>query len=356
MTSGPDRQKTLTLVEQARRQGARQAPACAELGVSERTVQRWRRGDRPCEDRRPYADRPAPSHRLTPAERDRILRIANTAPFQSLPPAQIVARLADEGTYVASESTMYRVLREAKQLAHRGARREPVRREPTTHLATAPNQVWMWDITWLRGPVKGLFYYLYMIMDLYSRKIVGWEVYAEENGEHAAELLGRAALREGLRGKPVILHADNGSPMKAATLLETMHRLNVSASYSRPRVSNDNAYAERLFGTAKYRPDYPRDGFDSIEAAQDYMLDFVRWYNGEHRHAGIGFVTPDQCHQRQADAVLAKRRAVYAAARQRHPRRWSRQPRPWPEPGAVELNPQRQVVAKPERDACEVAA
>lgn len=200
--------------------------------------------------------------------------------------------------------------------------------------------MWTWDITWLPGPVKGLFFYLYLILDVYSRKIVGWEVYPRERSDHAAELVWRAVMAEGCVNKPLVLHADNGSPQKGSTLLAMLDSLGVQTSYSRPRVSNDNAYSEAAFRTCKYRPDYPGQGFKSLEETRQWVHRFVHWYNHEHRHSGIRFVTPHERHQGTDHQVLAQRLAVYQAARAKHPERWSRNIRCWEPVAEVWLNPE----------------
>ena len=190
---------------------------------------------------------------------------------------------------------------------------------------------------YLPSGIRGLYYYLYLILDIYSRKIVGWEVEVEESGAHGAALVQQTALREGIarQREPWVLHADNGSPMKSATL----QWLGVQPSHSRPRVSNDNAYAESVFRTCKYRPEYPADGFGTLDEARAWMLRFVRWYNTEHRHSGLNFVTPVQRHEGEADTVMRQRIKVYEIARARHPRRWSREIRNWSLPDSVWLDP-----------------
>lgn len=216
-----------------------------------------------------------------------------------MPPCEIVPALADEGTYIASESTFYRILREEKMQNHRGRSQEPGKHgKPTSYVATAPNQVWTWDITYLRGPIKGVFFYLYLIIDLFSRDIVGWEVWAEESAEHASVLIRRACLAQGrLTTMPLVLHSDNGSPMKGAIMLETLYALGITPSNSRPRVSNDNLYSESLFKTLKYRPNYQPNGFGSIAEAREWCRVFVHWYRYEHHHSGIKFLTPGERHQ-----------------------------------------------------------
>jgi putative transposase len=337
MTSLSDRITLMTLVDEAVAAGARQARACEELGISARTLQRWRDG---AGDRRPVAERPAPRNRLSDAERAELLAIANTPAYASLPPHQIVPRLADSGRYVASESTLYRVLKAAGQQQHRGRSRRPNARVVTTHRADGPNQLWCWDITWLPTTVRGQFYYWYMMKDVHSRKLVANEVHVEESAEHAADLLARGCLREGLAGKPLVLHADNGSAMKGATMLAAMQNLGVMPSFSRPRVSNDNAHAETVFRTAKYCPLWPQKPFESLNAARAWVHRFVAWYNTEHRHSGLRYVTPSQRHRGEADQLLQDRIRVYTAARAKHPERWSGPIRNWSLDSVVWLNPE----------------
>ena len=344
MTTLTEREQLIQWIEEAVQAGARLAPACAEADISIRTHQRWTHHETVCADARPNAQRPTPMNKLSAEECAAIISTANAARFASLPPSQIVPRLADEGEYLASESSFYRVLHAADQLHHRGRAAAPVKRVATTHVAHAPNEVWCWDITYLPAAIRGDFFYLYLMLDLYSRKIVGWEIYAEESGENASALLKRSCLAEciGLHGKPLVLHADNGSPMKSATLRATMQTLGVASSYSRPRVSDDNAYVESLFRTCKYRPDYPAQGFANMDDARTWVQQFARWYNSEHRHSGIVFVTPEQRHQGADVALLKQRRQVYTAAQQRHPQRWSRETRNWTPVNEVWLNPERQ--------------
>ena len=328
--------------------GARREQACEELGVSVRTVQRWAHR---AEDGRPGAVRAAPSNKLSEAERERVLAIANEPAHASLAPHQIVPRLADEGVYVASESTFYRVLKAANQQHRRGRVRRPSQRTATTHRADGPNQLWCWDITWLPTTVKGQFYYWYMMKDIHSRKLVANEVHVSETSEQAARLLVNGCLREGLAGRPLVLHSDNGAAMKGSTMLASMQNLGVMPSFSRPRVSNDNAYAETLFRTAKYCPLWPQKPFDTLVAARAWVQRFVQWYNEEHRHSGIRYVTPAQRHRGEAPELLQHRVAVYEAARKRQPQRWSGKIRNWTLPDAVWLNPEREVDSGQKRKA-----
>jgi putative transposase len=342
MSELPERQSMVQDIAKAREQGARLEQACEVVGICLRTYRRWTRHGEVKADGRPQAVRPAPSNRLSEEERRQILQVCNEPRFTSLPPSQIVPRLADEGRYLASESTLYRMLHAAGQQHHRGRAAAPGGKAPTSHEATGPNQVWCWDITYLPSKIRGLYFYLYLILDLYSRKVVGWEVHADESGEHAAVLLRRTALSEAIQAwrQPLVLHADNGSPMKSATLLATMQWLGMTPSHSRPRVSNDNAFAESVFRTFKYRPGYPSQGFATIEEARAWVMRFVAWYNTEHRHSGLNFVTPEQRHTSQADAIMAKRIEVYEAARARNPQRWSGNCRDWSLPESVWLNPE----------------
>jgi transposase InsO family protein len=206
-------------------------------------------------------------------------------------------------------------------------------------VAKGPNQVWSWDITYLRSPIRGAFFYLYVVVDVWSRKIVGWAVHEEESGDHASALIEAACAREGVERGELVLHSDNGGPMKAATLLAMLEVLGVAASFSRPRVSNDNPFSEALFRTAKYRPQYPRRPFKSLDEARSWAADFARWYNTEHRHSAIRFVTPDERHSGRDTELLAQRAALYATARERRPERWTGSTRIWTPVREVALNP-----------------
>jgi transposase InsO family protein len=352
MISTPDRQNAMALIDQAIAAGAGRAQACAELGIDERSYRRWRARDGTPEDRRPRALWPAPRNALSAEERRAVLDTCNSPAFESLPPSQIVPRLADEGRYLASEASFYRILRAEGQQHHRGRAKPTVRRPPpTSHRARGPCQVWSWDITWMPGPIRGGFFYLYLILDIFSRKIVGWEVHERESAEHAAELVRRAVRVEGCLTRPLVLHADNGSPMKGATMKATLERLGITASYSRPRVADDNPFSEALFRTCKYRPDWPASGFASREDAQRWVARFVAWYNHEHRHSAIRFVTPSARHAGEDRAILERRTDLYAKARAANPARWSRQIRNWTPASDVCLNPERDTGDRKIRDA-----
>ncbi len=327
----------LELIDEAVRCGARLEPACKILGLSVRTIQRWQ-AHGGGEDRR-HGPKREPPNKLSTAERQEVLEIVNSPEYCDLSPNQIVPRLADEGLYVASEATMYRILHEEAQLSHRQRSRPAITWRPQEHVATGPCQVFSWDITYLRSPVQGSFFYLYLILDVWSRKILGAEVYREESMDLASELFERTCREHDLDPEGVVLHSDNGGPMKGSTMLATLKRLGVVASFSRPRVSDDNPYSEALFRTLKYRPEYPSGPFASLEAARLWVAGFVRWYNTEHRHSAIRFVTPDDRHSGREAEILKQRRRVYERARRRHPRRWSGATRNWQPIETVYLNP-----------------
>ena len=345
-----DRQVLARDINAAHIAGARLKPACAIAGIDLRTLQRWQAADSLVSgDGRPQAVHPVPGHALSDAERAHLLAVANAPRFAAVPPARIVPMLADEGIYLASESTFNRVLKAHGQTAHRGRAKAPKAvRAPTTHVATAPRQVWCWDMTYLPAQVMGRWFYLYLILDLYSRKIVGWEVHDIDHADHAAHLVRRTALAEGIAtlGTKPVLHGDNGSTLKATTVLAMLHWLGVKPSYSRPRVSDDNAYAESLFRTAKYRPEFPAKGFAELEQARAWAAGFVRWYNFDHRHSGIRYVSPAQRHAGDDQAILAARHALYLRARELNPARWSGTTRNWTPIGAVTLNPERDSIIK----------
>ncbi len=240
MIATPDRHEAIALIKEAVHAGARRQQACAELGLTLRTLQRWTQGGAVKADGRPTASRPAPRNKLCETERTQVLKVVNTPRFASLPPTQIVPILADEGTYLASESSVYRILREANQLKHRGRSHAPSRRTIPHQRAQGPNELWSWDISYLPGPVSGIYFFLYLVLDVYSRKIVAHEVHEAECGERAARLIEQACARERI-DTPLVLHQDNGSPMKASTFAAKLDELGIHRSYSRPGVSGVNA-------------------------------------------------------------------------------------------------------------------
>jgi len=337
------------LIDTAIAAGARRGPACQMVGLSVRTLERWRL-DPAATDAR-HGPHHSPANALTPLERRTILTVVTSIAYRDLSPHQIVPLLADGGRYLASESTMYRILRAEALLHYRGRAKAPVRRPPRAHVATGPNQLWSWDITYLKTPVRGVFEYLYLMLDVWSRKIVGWAVHEEETAEHAAALFRAICRAQRLDPVGIVLHADNGGPMKGATMVATLERLGVLPSFSRPGVSDDNAYSESLFRTMKYRPTFPTQPFADLAAAQAWVATFVHWYNTQHLHSAIRFVTPDDRHAGRDTALLVARRAIYSRARNRNPARWSGSTRNWNPINAVRLNPEHDNIAVPGRVA-----
>lgn len=335
--SAEDRMECIFLIREAVQSGARKVKACEILDLQIRTVERW---ENTPEDRR-RGPLNKPSNALTQEERATILEVANSVEYASLPPCQIVPKLADKGEYIASESSFYRILKEEKLLTHRSKSKPRVHKKPEELVAFGPNQIWSWDITYLKAAVKGTYYYLYLPMDIFSRKIVHWEINEYENAELASCMIENACLANGIEKDQIVLHSDNGGPMKGATMLATLQRLGVAPSFSRPRVSNDNPFSEALFKTLKYCPAFPERGFASIEEARAWVLKFVNWYNNIHLHSGINFVTPASRHNGTDKSTLEKRHKVYEDARQKNPNRWSKQTRNWSRPDIVELNPGR---------------
>jgi transposase InsO family protein len=332
----------LSLVAEAVEAGARQERAAEVLGLRARTLQRWRTQDaeKGGEDRR-RGPQTEPANKLSTEERESVVETVNLPEYRDLSPKQIVPRLADKGQYLASESTMYRTLREEKQMKHRERSRPPTSCRPKEYVATGPNQVWAWDITYLPGPVQGTFFFLYLILDVWSRKVVGWAVHAEENATHASQLFRRACYSLDLDPNGLVLHSDNGGPMKGSTMLATLQWMGVVASFSRPRVSDDNAFAEAIFRTLKYCPEYPSRPFASLDEAIAWVEAFVGWYNTQHLHSTIRYVTPNDRHFGREEAILANRQQVYEEARRRNPERWTGSVRDWSPVEDVHLNSER---------------
>ena len=259
----------VALIDEAVLAGARRDLACKALGLCGRTVGRWR-GHGGGKDGRGEAG-VSPGHKLTDVEKATIVAHATSPEYRELSPRQIVPLLADKGVYVASESSFYRVLHEHDLMKHREPSRPRTHRRPPEHVATAPNTVWSWDITYLRSPVRGIFFYLYLVVDIFSRKVDAYRVHDAESAELASSLLQWACEREGVARDALILHADNGGPMKGSTMLATLQRLGAVASFSRPSVSDDNPFAEALFRTLKYRPGYPKKPFADPAAAAAWV-------------------------------------------------------------------------------------
>lgn len=336
------RKQTVELVKEACQAGARRSKACDLLGLSLRTLERWEK-EGGLLDKRASAQR-SPTNKLTPQERDHVLQIANSPLYQNLPPCKIVPQLADAGQYIASESTFYRILREENQLKHRQLSRSPKHPKPTAYVADGPNQVWTWDITYLPSQVQGLYFYLYLIVDIFSRKIVGWTVQAEQLSDHAAPLIKQACLDEQIERAQLVLHSDNGKPMKGSTMLAMLESLGVLPSFSRPSISDDNPYSEALFRTLKYHPSFPiATRFSTLTDARIWCGQFVTWYNKEHLHSALKFITPEQRHTGEDRILLGNRHVVYEKAKKAHPERWSGATRNWTLPHIVTLNPDKKI-------------
>jgi len=341
LTVKNERTEILKLINEAREAGSRQSQACETLGISAKTLQRWSQEGN-CGDGRLDA-KSVPPNKLTEIERQRIITMVNKDIYADLSPAKLVPTLADQGIYLGSESTVYRILKSEGQLKHR-QKAKPAKRNnaPMPLIANRPNQIYSWDITYLATDIRGVFYYLYLILDIYSRKIVGWQVYDTESSALAADLITDVCKREKIKRKELTLHSDNGSPMKGATMLATLQELGVMPSFNRPAVSNDNPYSESMFRTLKYRPNYPEKPFSSLAAARAWIESFVQWYNYEHLHSAIQFITPAQRHAGQDAKILAYRKEVLLGARAKNPNRWSGEIRNWEMVGEVYLNPAKQ--------------
>jgi putative transposase len=336
-----DRKQLSALIEEAVDAGARRSEACEVLDFSVRTLQRWEKDP----DRKDQRAGPLTrsSKQLTESERDQVIEVATSIKYRDLPPAQIVPRLADEGIYIASESSFYRILKAESLLSHRSRAKPKRHLKPVAAIATAPNKVWSWDITYLKSPIRGQYYFLYMIMDVFSRMIVGSEVYKVESADFASALINDAAKQQRIAQTNLILHSDNGGPMKGATMLSTLQRLGVVPSFSRPKVSDDNPFSESLFKTLKYRPSYPDGAFRDLTEARTWVEKFVRWYNEDHRHSEINYVTPQSKHEGKDVGILKARSTTYEIAKAKHPARWSKNTRNWSPVSEVYLNPTKQM-------------
>lgn len=332
----PQEQRVLAvnLIEEAVTAGARLEVSCEAVGIHSRTYNRWRCGD--IVDRRKGSKKSVPK-RLSDIERQEIVDICCKKEYQDLTPYEIFVILLDQKIYLASISTFYRVLRERGLVHFRGNTRKGVKaHRPPERVATGPNQVWAWDITYLKSPVAGIYYYLYTIIDVWSKKIVGWQVADIESYTISEQLFTRMMVRYKLSS--VYLHSDNGNPMKSGTILMTLYKLGIVPSFSRPRVSNDNAFIESFFKTLKYMKAYPKS-FLSMNEAQFWVADFIDWYNEHHMHSAIGYVTPVQKHSGIASAIIAARNDVKQKAYESNRHRWSGMCATLPDPQVVILNP-----------------
>lgn len=328
------------MCRQAQSDGCRLERVCDLLGISGRTLQRWDRQG--FEDKRKGAPKSVP-RKLTQDERKEIVNLCCSKQYQDLTPYEIVPILAENGKYVASESSFYRVLKQEGLVASKKPRQKRKDSRPDELKATAINQLWSWDISYLKTKVKGTYFYLYLFMDIFSRAIMGWEIHESESGETASDLFNRICGEHKAQG--VTLHSDNGGPMRSSRMLATLQELGVMASFSRPSVSDDNPYSESLFKTLKYTAGYPKS-FQTIDEARAWMNRFVHWYNNEHRHSRIKYVTPMQRHTGQDKSILRRRDKVFAQARLNNPSRWSRLGRSWERQELVYLKRPNHLKAK----------
>ena len=314
------------------------APACRALGVSRATAYRHR-SPKPRTAKRP---RPKPVMALSEAERADVLEQLHSERFVDASPAQVYATLLDEGTYLASERTMYRILAaQGESGERRDQLRHPAYAKPEL-LATQPNELWSWDITKLKGPAKWTHYHLYVLLDVFSRYVPGWLLAHHESGALADRLISETVEQEGVTSG-LTIHADRGTSMTSKPVALLMADLGITKSHGRPHVSDDNPFSEAHFKTLKYRPGFP-SRFGSIEDARAFCRTFFAWYNTEHRHSGIGLLTPETVHRGRGEDVRTARRAVLADAYAAHPERFVRQrPEPPKLPTAVWINPPKEV-------------
>lgn len=324
------------------------AAACSVLGVPRSTAYRRRR---PAPGRRLTVRRRHP-RALNPDEQTAVRAVLNSERFVDQAPRTVYATLLDEGQYLCHWRTMYRLLKaDAATRERRAVRRHPVYTRPEL-LATAPRQVWSWDITKLRGPQPGVWYSLYVVLDIFSRMVVGWLLADREDALLAEQVLADAYLREAIHPSQLTIHADRGAPMTSKTVAELLVDLGVRRSHSRPRVSNDNPYSEAQFKTMKYGPAYP-DRFTSLADARAWVATFVAWYNQEHRHSGLGLLTPAMVHGGTANTVIAARHVVLTTAAARYPERFVRgQPTLPAAPTAAWINPPLTLPAPEDAPVC----
>lgn len=311
--------------------------ACDALNVSRSRVYR---------SRQPKAEpvpRRSPSHALSVDERAEVRAMLNSECFMDQAPRQVYAALLDQGKYLCHWRTMYRILASHHEVRERRLiRRHPVYKKPEL-LARRPNEVWSWDITWLRGPQKWTSYPLYTVLDIFSRYVVGWMIAEVESSQLAKQLIAKTVRKQGVEPEQLTLHADNGSPMKGKPLSQLLVDLGITKSHSRPHTSDDNPFSEAQFKTMKYRPDYPKR-FGSIEEARQWTRRFFSWYNHEHYHSGLNLLTPASVHYEEAHAVQQQRQSVMSAAYQVHPERFMRGvPTVKGVPTAVWINPPKQM-------------
>lgn len=312
------------------------AEACRILEIPRSSLYRLRQpaGESP----KPARDRPKPPRALSEAEKESVRSVLNSERFQDQTPREVYATLLDEGTYLCHWRTMYRILDEHKEVRERRNQlRHPVYTKPEL-LATAPNQLWSWDITKLRGSVKLSYYYLYVMLDIFSRYVVGWMVAEQESAALAEELIATACFNQQIAPDQLTIHSDRGAPMTAKPIAVLMSDLGVTKSHSRPHVADDNPYSEAQFRTLKYCPTYP-DRFGSLQDSRRWCRTFFNWYHQEHHHTALALLTPTDVHYGRTDERLAQRQVVLQQAFQAHPERFVQgEPTPAQLPNAVWIN------------------
>jgi putative transposase len=313
------------------------AAACRALNLSRASLYRHLRP--PAEPVASPTPRPSPRRALTTAEQQQVLAVLHSERFRDQAPTEVFATLLDEGTYLCSLRTMYRILENSAEVRERRNQlRHPHYQKPQL-LATSPNQVWSWDITKLLGPVKWTYFYLYVILDIFSRYVVGWLVAERESAELAKRLMAETCHKQNIAPDQLTIHADRGTSMTSKPVALMLADLGVTKTHSRPHVSDDNPFSESQFKTLKYRPEFP-ERFGCIQDARAFCQVFFRWYNAEHHHTGIGLLTPEMLHYASADHVITQRQRVLNQAFQRNPERFVRtHPRPPARPSAVWINP-----------------
>lgn len=327
------------LIEDAHRSGARYVKCCEIIEITLRTLQRWKK-DGFVDKRKGSGKRVV--RKLSPEKREEIIMTCNSVEYMDMNPHQIIPRLLDLGKYLASVSTFYRILKAEKMLSHRSnCRLRQRRHKPPERKATKSNEVWCWDITWIPRTIKGLFFYAYVIIDIFDRYIVGWSVHEKESDSYSRDLFERVSLGRNIDFR--YLHSDNGHAMKGVTLLSFLKDLNIDISFSRPRVSNDNPFIESFFRTMKYSSKY-KLRFETIEDVRIWMADFVSWYNNEHFHSSIGYVTPAQMRNGDSVTIFKDRNEIMDKVKNQNPEIWgSRNAKVWKNPETVVLNPDKKV-------------
>lgn len=328
------RAELVLAVDEAIKVGVKKRDAADVIGVNKKTLTRWMKDPNGIDGR--SKNKFHSSNKLTKDEENEVFRLMSLPENRDRTPCEIVFRLAEEGGYICSERTIYRRLEHWGLNEHRSKTKAPKRDKPKEYVATGPNQVWTWDISYMHTIVPGVFVYLYAFIDIWDRTITGWSIHEKESGIYAANLLRRACFKNAVNPKSLIIHQDNGAPMISIDFLLELEKWGKS-SYSRPGVSDDNPFSESFFKTVKYNKGYPSK-FKDIQDASEWFYGFLDFYHFEHLHSGIGFVSPMDRRTGKDLEKLQKRRETYLAAKERNPNRWSKEVRKWESPSVVYLN------------------